>query len=586
MGKRIKQSFIEQLSSRVDIVEIINRRVPLKKVGGRNFQACCPFHSEKTPSFTVAADKGFYYCFGCGAKGSAIGFLMAYEHLSFVEAVEKLAEECHLHVEYEQYNEKKEKRQKNLYDLLDETATLYESQLLNQTGEASRHYLQSRQLDVETVRFFRLGYSLPGKHLQRHFSSTFDASDLEKAGLLVNGDNGAYDRFRERLMFPIRDPKGRVLGFGARALGEAQPKYLNSSETEVFSKRLVLYGLYEELQTNRHIEHLIVVEGYMDVIALHQMGVPGAVATLGTAFTPEHLHQVKRYTKKIFVCFDGDSAGKKAAQRAMDTLLPAMSLETEVRMVFLPDGEDPDTLVRQIGKDAFLEKIHNGKLLSEFVYETLVGDSDLSFVEGRGEVAARARACFDALPESDYKALLYQGLTARLGLDVYQLADNRPPSRTSRETWQPKSYGRYQAPSALALGGLESRLIRRLIEQPYLVHYVRHIHLLTHQKEADSGLLLRLILLLQTGEGTGSTSVDRVFRLLDKKDVVRLKQIIENEKLISETSSQESLETLNARYKEEFIAGYESLIYTIQRKNYFADLKFDAVVPINSSTIG
>lgn len=577
MGKRIKQSFIEQIKSQADIVEVVNRRVPLKKVGGRNYQACCPFHNEKTPSFTVAADKGFYYCFGCGAKGSAIDFLMDYEHLSFVEAVEKLAEESHLSVEYEQYNEKKEKRRKTLYDLLDETATLYESHLLNATGKASRDYLKERQLDVETIRFFRLGFSLPGNQLQRHFLSTFEETDLQKAGLLVKGEYGVYDRFRERLMFPIRDAKGRVLGFGARALGDTQPKYLNSSETEIFSKRLVLYGLYEELQTNRHIDHLIIVEGYMDVIALHQMGVSGAVATLGTAFTPEHLQQVKRYTKKIFICFDGDAAGKKAAQRAMETILPAMSLETEVRMVFLPDGEDPDTLVRQIGKDAFIEKMQDGKLLSEFVYDTLIADSELAYVEGRGEVAARARACFDALPESDYKSLLYQGLTAHLGMDVYQLAEKQQPLSPSKTRWQPtmdKPRDQQLSRSGLFLGGLESRLIRRLIAQPYLVSYVRHVRLLADQQETDCGLLLRLILLLQTDEGQGTGSTERVFRLLEKNDVTRLKQIIENEKLLNEIGSKESLEMLNARYKEEFIAGFESLLYSIQRKYYFADLKF------------
>lgn len=569
MGKRIASSFIDRLKDQADVVEVVNRRVPLKKAGA-NYQACCPFHNEKTPSFSVSPDKGFYYCFGCGAKGNAISFLMDYEHLSFVDAVEKLAEESNLTVEYEQYDEVKAQRRKDLYDLLDETATLYETQLFNTSGDTAKKYLNERQLDTETAQFFRLGFSLSGSHLQRHFTQEFDDDALEKAGLLISGDNGKYDRFRERLMFPIRDPRGRVLGFGARALGDAMPKYLNSSETEVFSKRYVLYGLYEELQTNRNIEHLIVVEGYMDVIALHQMGVRGAVAALGTAFTPEHLNLVRRHTNKIFICFDGDNAGRKAAQRAMETILPAMTLDMDIRVVFLPDGEDPDTLVRQIGGEAFVQKMHEGQRFSEFVYETLVAESNLEFVEGRGEVAARAKTLFDNLPDSEYKGILYQGLTERIGMDVYQLAQTAQPN----QSFERKPFERKSPQPRIPRGGsIEGRLIRRLVELPHLVQYVQHTTLLQQTTSDDSALLLRIILLLQARGYERTICQDKLLETLSDSDATRLKQIIAQEKLVEKTESENSLETLHERYTEEFISGLETVLYAIQRKYHFADLK-------------
>lgn len=569
MGKRIANSFIERLKDQADLVEVINRRVPLKKAGA-NYQACCPFHNEKTPSFSVAPNKGFYYCFGCGAKGSAINFLMEYEHLSFVDAVEKLAEESNLTVEYEQFDEVKAQRRKDLYDLLDETATLYETQLFNASGDSARNYLNERQLDTETAKFFRLGFSLSGSHLQQHFAKEFDANALEKAGLLVDGDNGKYDRFRERLMFPIRDPRGRVLGFGARALGDAMPKYLNSSETEVFSKRYVLYGLYEELQTNRNIEHLIVVEGYMDVIALHQKGVRGAVAALGTAFTPEHLNLVRRHTNKIFICFDGDNAGKKAAKRAMETILPAMTLDMDIRVVFLPDGEDPDTLVRQIGREAFVQKMQEGQRFSEFVYEALIADSNLEFVEGRGEVAARAKTLFDNLPDSEYKGILYQGLTERIGMDVYQLAQtvhaNQPFERKAFER-------KPRLPRNPRGGSIEARLIRRLVELPHLVRYAQHTTLLQPFSVGDSALLLHIIWLLQARGYERGNCQQKLLQSLPEDDAKRLQQIIEQEKLVEKTHNEDSLEILHERYTEEFISGLETVLYGIQRKYHFADLK-------------
>lgn len=562
MAKRIAKSFIERLINHVDIVDVINVRVPLKKAG-KNFQACCPFHHEKTPSFTVAPQKQFYYCFGCGAKGNAIGFLMDYEHLSFIDAVEKLAEESGLAVEYEQYDEAKAQQRKDLYDVLADTASLYEKNLFSTLGKSARQYLHERQLDKETSEFFRLGYSQNGNYLQGFFGQSATVEDLEKAGLLGRGDSGFYDQFRDRLMFPIRDPRGRVLGFGARALGDAKPKYLNSRETEVFSKRYVLYGLYETLQSTRHIEQLIVVEGYMDVIALHQHGIAGAVAALGTAFTPEHLALVKKHTAKIVICFDGDNAGKKAAQRAMETILPAMTIGLEIRLAFLPDGEDPDTLVRQIGEQAFRGLLDKGQAFSEFVFDQLIADSDMNLVEGRGEIANRAKTLFDGLPDSDYKSLLYENFIERSGIDVYQLGQKLQPkprylTREQKPRIKPVHYG-YR-------GNAESRLIRFLLDSPEFAHCIEHVDMLSWQPSADQLLLKHLILLFQTRYSHNVDNENLWHYAFDGQQRQRLQDIQQHEHLVEKISIGETIEERKKRLKTDFIDSFNGLFRRIQHK--------------------
>jgi len=570
MTKRIAKSFVDSLLARVDIVSTINARVPLKKAG-KDMQACCPFHEEKTPSFTVSGQKGFYYCFGCHAKGDAIGFLMAYEHLSFVEAVEKLAEENHIKVEYEQFDGAKAKRQHDLFDVLASVSSLYERQLFDVVGKKACEYLNQRQLDEETVRFFRLGYAEADNHLLARFAGQFSQEALVRAGVLGQGDDGRYyDRFRQRLMFPIRDARGRVVGFGARTLGDAKPKYLNSSENEVFSKRHVLYGLYEELQSNRHIDHLIVVEGYMDVIALRQMGVSGAVAALGTALTPEHIDLAHRYTKKIYICFDGDNAGKKAAQRAMDTILPVMQLGMEVRVVFLPDDEDPDTLVRKTGKTAFIAKLQSGQHLSEFVFDTLIDDSDLKFVEGRGEVAKRARALFERLPETDYKKMLYQQLTDFVGMDIYHLGQRIDQGKQKE---QPQVL--YSSSTSLLSSGRRrtqgraEKLIRLLLEMPDLSRYGEHLQVLLRSDDDEHILLARLIQFLQLRSGKAEERRRAVFASFSTAQSERIRSIYRAGELVDDVKY-ESVEKKYQRFKNEFVMGLQTLINQSLRKKYFA----------------
>jgi len=364
MAGRIPQQFIDDLLNRVDIVEIIDSRVPLKKKG-KEYSACCPFHNEKTPSFTVSQNKQFYHCFGCKANGSAIGFLMEYEHLSFPDAIEELARSQGIDVPYEggqRPDPEAKKAQTDLYDLMQEADQFYQKQLRQHAlSEQAVNYLKERGLSGEVAKIFGIGFAPDGwDNLLKALGTTPEHEKaLVTAGMLIQKDNGkCYDRFRDRIMFPIRDRRGRCIAFGGRILPKEQPndkdaKYLNSPETPLFHKGRELYGLYEARQALRDIPRLMVVEGYMDVVALAQFEVRYAVATLGTATTPDHLQRLFQLTSEVVFCFDGDRAGKEAAWRALQTCLPEMRDGRETRFMFLPDGEDPDSYIRKIGKEAF-----------------------------------------------------------------------------------------------------------------------------------------------------------------------------------------------------------------------------------------
>ena len=363
---RIPKEFIEQLLSRVDIVEVIGSRIALKKAG-REYMACCPFHNEKTPSFTVSPNKQFYHCFGCGVHGSAISFLMEYENLEYVEAIEALARTAGVSVPREGASDapKKPKADQNLYHLLTKVSEWYQQQLPK--FSPALNYLQQRGLSQTIIQQFNLGYAPAAwDNIAQHFQ-TYGADKLLATGLAIQNEQGRiYDRFRDRIMFPIRDRRGRVIGFGGRVLGNDTPKYLNSPETEVFHKGSELYGLYEARQNTRQIERLVVVEGYMDVIALAQYGVSYAVATLGTATTTEHIQQLFRVVPEIVFCFDGDRAGKQAAWRALENALPELTDERQVKFLFLPTGEDPDTYIRKVGKADFETAVLQALPLTRF----------------------------------------------------------------------------------------------------------------------------------------------------------------------------------------------------------------------------
>ena len=433
MAGRIPQQFIDSLLDRLDIVEVVDRRVALKK-SGRNYTARCPFHDEKTPSFSVNPEKQFYYCFGCGAGGNAIGFVMDYENVDFPQAVETLAGSVGLAVPRETAGggsaPREESPHRPLYAFMERCAAFYRAALREhpQAGRAV-DYLKARGLSGHVARDFDLGYAPPGwDNLQRALAADADDETLAiGAGMLVKNDAGrVYDRFRDRVLFPIRDRRGRVIAFGGRVLGDDKPKYLNSPETAIFHKGRELYGLFEARRANRTLERLIVVEGYMDVIALAQHGISNAVATLGTTTSSEHLERVFRLAPEVVFCFDGDRAGRQAAERALEAALPVMQDGRQARFLFLREGQDPDTLVRSEGAAAFRDLIGAAQPLESYLFESQAAGLDTATMEGRASLSKRALRLLRRLPEGVFRELMYQALAERAGLELQSLMKLEP----------------------------------------------------------------------------------------------------------------------------------------------------------------
>ena len=388
----IPESFKHDLLNRVDIVEIVSRHVQLKK-GGANYLGLCPFHGEKTPSFTVSPAKQFYHCFGCGAHGNAIGFLMAYSSMGYVDAVKELAGSVGLQVPDERPRTPQEaarrERETDLYGVMEKAMDFYRAEL--KKSPRAIDYLKGRGLTGEIAARFRIGYAPDDwQALQSAFAEYSDKS-LVECGLVVENDDKRYDRFRDRVMFPILSSRGAVIGFGGRVLGEGEPKYLNSPETPLFEKGREVYGLVQARESMRSAGRALVVEGYMDVVALAQFGIGYAVATLGTATTPVHVAKLLRLADELVFCFDGDAAGRKAAWRALEVSLPLAPDHKPIRFVFLPDGDDPDSYVRRNGKDAFEQVVRQGQTLSEFLLAELRAQSDLASAEGRARFISLAK---------------------------------------------------------------------------------------------------------------------------------------------------------------------------------------------------
>jgi DNA primase len=420
MAGLIPQDFIDDLIARADITEVVGRRVQLKKAG-REFKACCPFHDEKTPSFTVSPGKGFYHCFGCGAHGTAIGFLMEFDHMSFVEAIESLAASMGVDVPRSE-SDKPARRYDELFSLLDSVARHWQN-CLKETPTAVE-YVKQRGIDGSTAKRFGIGYAPDGwSNVLDKFGKSDEATEkLLATGLIIRKDNGQhYDRFRDRIIFPIRDARGRTIGFGGRTLGDGEPKYLNSPETVLFHKGRELYGLYEARQALRSIEQLVVVEGYMDAVALARHGIDFAVATLGTATTPEHLNRLFRLTENVCFAFDGDRAGRKAAWRALENALPLIREGRQIRFMFLPEGHDPDSYVNEFGTDEFLEALDGGVALSEFLIQELASQVDMDTIDGRARLAELARPLVNKVPAGVYRELLLESLADAVGLTAAKL---------------------------------------------------------------------------------------------------------------------------------------------------------------------
>lgn len=516
MRGRIPDNFIDELLTRVDIVDVIERRVPLKKAG-REWTACCPFHNERSPSFYVSPQKQFFHCFGCGAHGSAIKFLMDYDRLDFPDAIEELAQSAGLKVPYEGNRDDKPREDRSdLYTLLDEAASFYQRELGNSPEATS--YVDRRGLDEDIVKRFRIGWAPAGFDGVMKALGTNDRRRqlLNEAGMVASNERGnKYDRFRERVMFPILDRRGRVIAFGGRVLSSEQsPKYLNSPETPLFHKGKELFALWQVKQANQTVTRIMVVEGYMDVIALHQAGLPIAVATLGTATTPEHAEVLFRTAPDVFFCFDGDRAGKAAAWRALESVLPRMRDGRQAHFLFLPDGEDPDTLVRKEGKDGFEKRMKESMPMSEYFFEELSRDVDVSRLDGRARLAERARPLIAKLPDGAFRDLMGQELERRTGAKAV-LEPEPTPGRQNQA--RPANVQRSLVRSAITL----------LLAQPALADEVEPPYAFLRLDRPGVNLLAELIDVARSRPGINPAVLVEYF--LDRPEYASLQKLMQAE---------------------------------------------------------
>jgi DNA primase len=483
MPNLIPQTFINDLLAQTDIVEVIGARLKLRKAGS-NYNGLCPFHSEKTPSFTVSQSKQFFHCFGCGAHGSAIGFLMQFEHLGFIEAVEALAAQKGLIVPHA--NEKNDQTHFNaLYELQEQISKFYCQQL--KRSSKAINYLKSRGLTGQICKQFGIGYAPNDWHNLANKSHSKKL--LVTAGLLIDKNTDTFARFRDRIMFPIRDNRGRIIGFGGRTLGKDAAKYLNSPETPIYHKGNELYGLYEAKQANRQLDQLIVVEGYMDVIALAQNGITNVVATSGTAITPKQIQILLHHTPNIIFCFDGDQAGRTAAWRALENILAFMHDGTNVRFLFLPAEHDPDSLIRKIGKDAFNKLLAETMSLADFFFKHLATRVNIQTIEGKAKLTKDAELYIKKMPRGVFQQLLLQKLSELVQINIEKLHYTEPPvvqenkkNIFSSETMPPK---------------IIQTAIKLLLHKPQLIECMDNFEDIKTMEITGINILQELIFLLK-----------------------------------------------------------------------------------------
>jgi DNA primase len=542
---RIPQGFIDELIARTDIVEIVGLRVPLKKAG-REYKACCPFHNEKTPSFWVSPDKQFYHCFGCSAHGTALGFLMAYERLTFPEAIEELAERLGLEVPHEAGAAAGSPRRADddLYKLLASVVAFYSESLASDAR--ARQYLAGRAIGAPTVAQFAIGYARDSwNDVLRRFGGTEAArQQLQDAGLIIERDGAAvrdgerhYDRFRDRIMFPIRDARGRAIAFGGRIIDQGEPKYLNSPETTLFHKGRELYGLYEARQSRTPLKRLLVVEGFMDVVRLHQAGVAYAVATLGTATTAEHLKRIFRVVNEVVFAFDGDRAGRAAAWRALQNTLPEAREGREIRFLFLPEGHDPDSLVGAEGRDGFEKRLTCALPLSEYLVREVSADIDLSHADGRARFAEAARPLVAKLAHGVYRELVLERIAATIGL----------PSERLQQLWGQQMTGRAPQPPApqrsaargrsAGRGSLVRQAIVRLLQFPATAARVNAKERADLDRLHEPGIELLRELIDDLQRAPAQVSAQVIERWADKPERESLEKLMQKEEVITDAAA-------------------------------------------------
>ena len=486
---RIPDAFIDDLLARTDIVEVIQARVPLKRQG-KEYASRCPFHDERSASFTVSPTKQFYHCFGCGAHGTAISFLMNYDRLEFLDAVDELAKRVGMEIPRDTQQRNANPETRDLYGAMEAASTFFRDQLAN-SGKA-RAYVEKRGIAKDIVERYAIGYAPDGFSVLRDALGTDPRRMqlLERGGLFSKNDKGhVYDKFRDRLMFPIHDRRGRTIAFGGRVIDpEDSPKYLNSPETALFHKGRELYGLWQAKQANSKLDRLIVVEGYMDVVALAQYGVSQAVATLGTATTPDHAELLFRNAPDVYFCFDGDRAGRSAAWKALESVLPRMKDGRQAFFLFLPDGEDPDSLVRAEGVDGFDARLRDATPLSEFFYASLSSDVNLSSLDGKARLAERCKPLLAQIPDGAFGDLMQQRLTALTGVGARaSTPQTHVPAQRARNAQQPGA----QKPS------LVRSAITHLLHRPALASELQPPYRFAALRQPGIELLSELVLLVR-----------------------------------------------------------------------------------------
>ncbi|MDM7861736.1 DNA primase [Alteromonas sp. ASW11-36] len=543
MAGLIPKDFIEDMIARTDIVDIIDSRVKLKKAG-KNYQACCPFHNEKSPSFTVSQDKQFYHCFGCGAHGNSVSFLMEYDRLEFPEAIEELARFHGVEVPREQSSHPRKpgvgrEQLDSDYALMEKATRFFQAQLRQHAQSAKViDYLKQRGLSGTTVKHWEIGFAPPEwDGVLRQFGNGQEQrqQQLLDLKLISANDNGKrFDFFRDRLMFPIRDKRGRVVGFGGRVFTQDGPKYLNSPETRIFHKGSELYGFYQARQAHRHLERVIVVEGYMDVVALAEHGIDYAVAALGTATTPEHIQMLVRATNDIICCYDGDRAGREAAWRAMENALPFLKDGVTMRFLFLPDGEDPDTMVQKVGKAAFEAELDKAQPLSKFLFDRLLQQHSVGSTEGKAALKAAAQPLIDSILGDNQRDMLNTELSRLCGeQDRYQR--ERDIQRANQRAPQ-KQANSYNAPKA-SISPVRT-MLRLLLDDPSLAARLPHIDfsVLVESAIPGLGLLISIHQYCLQNPNAHTGSVLEHYR--NKPEATHLSKLLQQEFLIDAAAAE------------------------------------------------
>lgn len=550
----LPDSFVDDLLARIDITDIIGSRIQLKKAGS-NYQALCPFHSEKTPSFTVSPTKQFFHCFGCGANGSAIGFLMKYENLEFIDAVEILAKIANVEIPKSSY-QKAETQYSQLYALMEKAATIFAQEL--KKSQSAIAYLKARGLTGEICKKFGIGFAnAEWDNLSSlHHQDKIIKQQLQEVGLLLQKNNTFYSRFRQRIMFPIKNRTGKIIGFGGRTIANDPAKYINSPETPIYHKGNEIYGLSEAKKAQKNLTQIIVVEGYMDVTALAQYGVTNVVATSGTAITPKQVQQLLRQTSEIIFCFDGDTAGRSAAVRALENSLPYLGDGVQIKFLFIPDAEDPDSLIRHEGKEAFLSRINQAINLPDFLFNHLTSKINPNTIQGKSLFAKEAQKYFQKMPTGIFKQLLLTKLSEIINISIEELST----IENSRETFFPSlkpEPENIQAPSNKNL----VKVILLLAHYPKLVEHIKNIDEISKIALPDIDLLVKLINFIKSQPNSSIGAILEYWRN-NFSDAERIGAIITQEPIIK--FNDEDL-------KNEFL-GAITMLYNVQKEHQISSL--------------